>query len=161
MTFMAVHLFLEIVTNTVPHFFSSLLVNTEVFVDHGFVVVGLVILALTHLLNDLLLQHTKLLLLFFLIKEVHELLIVLLWTLMNVPGDKPRNWVAMILPVFWFITVRNWTQFGRSDEHVGVEDDGTNRYQAQHGIEVEHILELVPLPSGGLYRETLVPMGIL
>lgn len=71
---------------------------------------------------------------------------------MNVPGDEPSNWVAMILPMFWFITIRDWRQLRRSDEHIAEEYDGSNRYQAQHGVEMEHILELVPLPSANQLR---------
>lgn len=65
---------------------------------------------------------------------------------MNVSGDKSCNWVAVVLPMFGFITIGDWTQLGRPDEHVGEEDDSAHWDQTQHGVEVEHILEFVPLP---------------
>lgn len=66
---------------------------------------------------------------------------------MYVSGNESCNRMAVVLPVFGGVALRDRGQCGRSDEHVGDEDDDADWNQSQHGVEVEHILEFVPLPS--------------
>lgn len=55
--------------------------------------------------------------------------------------------MAVVLPVFGMVALRDRGQGGWSYEHVGDEDYDADWYQPHHGVEVEHILEFVPLPS--------------
>lgn len=66
---------------------------------------------------------------------------------MNVASDKSRDGMSVVLPVLWDVTIRYFGQLGWSYEHVGVEDDGGDRYQTDHDVVMEHVLEFVPLPS--------------
>lgn len=54
--------------------------------------------------------------------------------------------MAMVLPMFRIVLVRNSCQRSRTDEHVGVKYNSSDGNQSYHGVEVKHILEFVPLP---------------
>lgn len=66
---------------------------------------------------------------------------------MDVASDKSGDWMTMVLPMFWSVSLRNRSERGRSNEHVRVEDDTGHWYHSNHKVVVEHILEFVPLPS--------------
>lgn len=48
------------------------------------------------------------------------------------------------------ISLRDLLKLSRSDEDVGVEREKTCRDEAEHHVEMEQILEFVPLESRGL-----------
>ena len=55
----------------------------------------------------------------------------------------------VVFPVFRFIVLRNGCQLCRSNEGVDGEGEGAEGDDAQHEVEVQHVLELVPLPTRG------------
>lgn len=67
---------------------------------------------------------------------------------MHVPSYKPCDRVAVILPVLWVVSLRNGLKLRWTNEDVGVEDYSSDRDEADHRIVVEHVFELVVLPSG-------------
>lgn len=70
----------------------------------------------------------------------------LLRAIVHIASNESGDWVLVVLPVFRHVTVRDWTQRSRANEHIAVKYDGSYGNQSYHGVEVEHILEFVPLP---------------
>lgn len=71
----------------------------------------------------------------------------LLRVVMNITSNESRDRVTVVLPVLRTVAFRDRCELSWANEHIRAEDDGCDWNQPHHQVEVQHILELVVLPS--------------
>lgn len=55
----------------------------------------------------------------------------------------------MVLPLLRDVTLWNWLERGRTDEHVNQSNGNASRNSTEHNVEVKPILHHVPLEATG------------